>query len=397
MNVLHVIPAIAARYGGPSRAVVGMSRALGARGVRTLIATTDADGAGRLPVPCGEVTVHEGVPALFFPREWSEGFKYSRPLRRWLDAHVGDFDVVHVHAVFSHASLAAGRACRRRGVPYVVRPLGSLDPWSLRRRRVRKRLLWHLGARRLVRAAAAIHYTTAEERRLAEARLGLGRGVTIPLGVDGEILEARVEAGAFRRRWPGLEGAPYVLAMSRLHPKKGLEALIEAFGALTGDEAFREWRLVIAGDGEPGSVARLRRLAGRRAPAGRVIFTGWLGGPDRLAAYRDAGVLVLPSWQENFALSAVEALASGVPVVLGEGVNLAADVQAARAGWVTRPEPGALREVLGLALADEAERRARGERGRRLVRERFTWPAVAAELEGLYGSVARRAARVEVP
>jgi glycosyltransferase involved in cell wall biosynthesis len=397
MNVLHVIPALAARYGGPSRAVVGMCRALEERGVRTLVAATDADGPGRLPVRAGEVTLHEGVPAVVFTRAWNEAFKYSRSLGRWLDAHVEDFDVVHVHAVFSHASLAAGRACRRRGVPYVVRPLGSLDPWSLGRKRWRKRLLWQLGARRLLEDAAAIHYTTAEEQRLAEAALGLGRGVVIPLGVDGELLEARVEAGTFRRRWPALGDAPYLLSMARLDPKKGLEALIEAFAALGAEDALRAWRLVIAGDGDPGFVARLRRFAERRAPAGRVIFTGWLGGPDRLAAYRDAAVVVLPSWQENFALSAAEALASGVPVVLGEGVNLAPEVRAAGAGWVTRPEPGALREVLRLALADDDERRVRGARGRRLVRERFTWPAVAAALEGLYASVARDGARVGVP
>src|SRR5216683_7337951 len=128
MRVLHVIPSVAPRYGGPSNAVLAMCRALGRKGVDVLIATTDADGEGRLPVEHGRVTSYGGTPAIFFPRQWSEAFKYSHPLAHWLDQHVADFDAVHVHAVFSHACLAAGQACRRAGVPYVVRPLGTLDP-----------------------------------------------------------------------------------------------------------------------------------------------------------------------------------------------------------------------------------------------------------------------------
>src|SRR5205085_1067284 len=131
VKVLHVIPSVAPRYGGPSRAVVDMCRALRGGGVDTLIATTDADGEGRLAVELGRHTLFKDVPAIFFSRQWSEAYKYSRPLAHWLDAHVGDFDVVHIHAVFSHACLAAAKACRKRGVPYVVRPLGTLDPWSL--------------------------------------------------------------------------------------------------------------------------------------------------------------------------------------------------------------------------------------------------------------------------
>ena len=84
MKILHVIPSVASRYGGPSRAVVEMCRALKAAGVDVLIATTDADGAGRLDVKIGEQVSFENVPAIFFPRQWSEAFKYSRPLAQWL-------------------------------------------------------------------------------------------------------------------------------------------------------------------------------------------------------------------------------------------------------------------------------------------------------------------------
>src|SRR5581483_6875524 len=122
LRVLHVIAAVAPRYGGPSTAVVGMCRALRGVGVETLVATTDADGSDRLPVPLGTVIAFGGVPAIFFRRQWSEALKYSRPLGRWLEGHVGAFDLVHVHGVFSHACLAAARSAARRGIPYLVRP-----------------------------------------------------------------------------------------------------------------------------------------------------------------------------------------------------------------------------------------------------------------------------------
>src|SRR4051794_2864178 len=107
-----------------------MCRALRKQGTDVLIATTDADGPSRLAVELGRTIDFQGVPTIFFARQWSERFSYSRPLARWLDRQVANFDAVHIHAVFSHACIAAARACRRHLVPYIVRPLGSLDPWS---------------------------------------------------------------------------------------------------------------------------------------------------------------------------------------------------------------------------------------------------------------------------
>lgn len=380
LRALHVIPALAPRYGGPSRVVFSMCRALRAMGVDAQVASTDADGPARL----GDLGGADApVPTRLFARQWSEAFKYSRPLARWLDGHVREFDVLHVHAVFSHACLAAARACRRSGVPYVVRPLGSLDPWSLARSRVRKRVLWHAGVARMLQGAAAIHYTTDEERRLAELSLGLGRGAVVPLGVDDELFDSPAAPGAFAHRHVGLAGRPYVLFLARLHPKKGLELLLEAFAGLAdGDRA--DWRLVVAGDGDPAYVLALRQRAERLDRDGRTLFVGWLDGAERLAALRGAGLFVLPSHQENFGLAAAEAMAARVPVVLSDRVNLAALVTAAGAGWVVPPDAAALRKALAAALRDGSGRVARGRAGERVARERFSWGAVGAQLVELY-------------
>jgi glycosyltransferase involved in cell wall biosynthesis len=383
MKVLHVIPAVAPRYGGPSQAVVGTTRALADQGVEVLIATTDADGDGRLPVPRGVPLEYQGVPAIFFRRQFSEAFKYSRPLARWLDTHVTEYAAVHIHAVFSHACLAAASACQRHKVPYIVRPLGSLDPWSLRQKSFKKQAMWRLGGQKMLRQAAAIHYTTRAEQRLAEEPLGLTRGVVIPLGVNQEAYAGGANVAAFRAHHPGLEEHPYVLVLGRLHPKKGVELLIDAFATA----APAEWRLLVAGDGDPSYVASVKRLAEQRAP-GRVVFSGWVEGQEKVAALQGAALLALPSHSENFGLVVVEALACGVPVLVSPYVNLADDVQAVGAGWVVPLEPAALAHGLAEALGRPDQRARRGALGRELAAQ-FTWPSVATQLTQLYTRIGR--------
>jgi len=388
VKALHVIPSVAPRDGGPSRAVVEMCRALGSRGIETLIATTDADGGARLAVKTGELVSHEGVPAIFFPRQWSEAFKYSRPLALWLRAHVAEFDVVHIHAVFSHACLAAAGACRKQGVPYVVRPLGTLDPWSLKQKHLKKRSFWHLGVRQMLSGAAAIHYTTQAEQELAEEPLGLSRGVVIPLGIERDLLNGNEVHRETKAKMHSSVKAPYVLVMSRLHQKKGLEVLLPAFLSLVKKPEFAKWQLVLAGEGEPNYVASLKNLVKSGGGNGNVVFAGWLDGAQRKNTLRDASLLALTSYQENFGLCAVEALACGVPVLLSAHVNLAQEIETAGAGWIAPMESAALERTLATTLRDERGRAERGAMGRQLVQQRFTWDAVAEALVNLYYSLA---------
>jgi len=378
LRVLHVIPAVAPRYGGPSAAVVGMCRALGAAGADTLIATTDADGRSRLAVQLGSSTTFDGVPVIFFRRQASEGLKWSAPLGGWLRRHVAAFDLVHVHAVFSYASIAAGRACRADHVPYVVRPLGTLDPWSVGRKALRKRLLLRLGARDLLSGAARMHYTTAEEGRLAESAVGpLPPGAVVPVGVD-DIY--------FAPKGPPAPGGPYLLALSRLDAKKRLEWIVSAWHAIAGAGRLGAWRLVIAGDGDGAYVARLRDLAHRGPARDRIVFEGWVAGDAKAALIRGASLFVLPSHQENLGVAMLEALASGVPALMTPGINLGGEIAAAGAGWQVDDSEAAVAAGLEAALLDDADRAARGRRAAAFA-DRFRWPLIVAGLMDLYRRV----------
>jgi glycosyltransferase involved in cell wall biosynthesis len=362
-----------------------MCLALQQQGVEVLLVTTDAglNTNGSAKTAGHEVQNHKGVPTIFFPVQWGDSFKYSRPLANWLEANIQDFDVAHIHAVFNHACIAAAKACRRRNIPYIIRPLGTIDPWSMKQKPMRKVLFWQLAGKRMIHGAAAVQYTAAAEQEAAEQSLRLNHGVVVPLGVDGNFFVEREETDDFRKRFPELGNCSYVLALSRLHPKKGLDVLVDAFLPLTADRRFSEWRLVLAGDGPADYVTRLQQKVAKNRATERIIFTGWIDGAVKASALRQASLLALPSHHENFGLCVVESLACGVPVLVSQHVNLSQQIERSEAGWVTEVDADELKASLTEILLDEVERRRRGEAGRELARE-FTWPKIAATLIDLY-------------
>jgi glycosyltransferase involved in cell wall biosynthesis len=385
VNVLHVIPAVARRYGGPSVAVIEMCRALNQQGVETLVVATDADGPGRLGVPLGLPMSYGGVRAVFFRRVTSESFKYSPALARWLRAHAGTFDLVHIHALMSHACVAAVRAAQAAGVPYVLRTLGTLDRWSLAQKSVKKRLFMARWGRSMLRGAAAVQATGYEELRALREDWGIARVALIPLGVDDSVFADSDEPAE-----PA--DPPYVTCVSRLHPVKGVELLIDAFARVTAADPLGRWHLKIAGDGDRAYLGRLRSLAGRSSAAGRIEFLGWVDGAPKTDLLRRASLFALMSRHENFGISVVEAMARGVPVVVSREVQLAHWIEEAGAGWTVPLDPAAIDAALGAALSDAQARRRNGQAGLALAR-RWRWPIVAGQLTELY----RQAAAGTVP
>jgi glycosyltransferase involved in cell wall biosynthesis len=410
MKVLHVIPSISARSGGPGQAILPMCRSLSAQGIEVLLTTTnDGVPSSELPVSssrsgkpanAGEAAIREfeGVRTICFPAQLGRSYKYSRPFALWLDQHVSEHDLVHIHAVFNHSCIAAARACRERRVPYVVRPLGTLDPWSMNQKGLRKKIFWHGGIKTMLTRAAAIHYTTQGEQQAVESSLGLNHGVVIPLGVD---LSSRPESAAFQEtaaneaklaeRFPELRERPYVLVLSRLHPKKALEVLLEAFLSLIKRPEFREWRLVLAGEGPAEYVTSLKTMVAKHEATDFVVFPGWLDGEEKAAALRDAQLLALPSHHENFGLCVMESMAYGTPVLVSPQVNLAPEIETARAGWIAAVAKESLEAALAEALGSDAERARRGAAGLELANN-FAWPVVATKLADLYASLLETAA-----
>lgn len=368
MKILHVIPSVSERSGGPATAIVPMCRALMRQGIEVqLISTTDG-----LP-ETSNATEYKGVPAKFFPPQLGASFKYSRPLATWLSTNVKNFDVAHIHAVFNHSSISASRASRKAGVPYVIRPLGTLDPWSMTQKSLRKHLFWQLSGKAMLRDAAAVHYTSDAEKLSTERHLNLNHGKVISLGIDAN--NSNCNGRMFSE--------PYVLVLSRLHPKKAVDVLIEAFQSLIHSEKFARWRLVIAGDGPPNYVSKLKAQVAATSPRDRITFTGWLDEDEKHAVLSGASLLALPSHQENFGLCVMEALSHSVPVLISPNVNLATEIVSANAGWISAIDKDALTTRLAEALSDEDELTERGRAGKQLS-QRYSWEKTASELMELY-------------
>ncbi|MGZ5443005.1 MAG: glycosyltransferase [Thermoanaerobaculia bacterium] len=364
MKILHVVPTYlpARRYGGPIVAVHGLCKALVARGHEVQVMTTNVDGEATLDVPTDRTVDLDGVQVRYFPSPFPRLY-WSPAMRRALhDAR--DFDVVHIHAVYLWPGVAAARAARSAGIPYVISPRGMLVPELIRRKSSAIKTLWlRLIERRGFAHASAIHFTSQLEWEDAK-RVGipLPSPIVVPNGVD---LPPRPDVPREERT---------LVFLGRVNWKKGLEHVIEALPRLHA-------RLVVAGNDEENLTPRLRALA--ESAGADVEFTGPVYGAAKDELLARATLFVLMSESENFGNAVLEALAMETPAVLSTGVGLAEEVVAAGAG------------VIGLdavpALLDDASTRARmGHNGRALVESRFAWPIVANQMEEAYCSITSR-------
>jgi glycosyltransferase involved in cell wall biosynthesis len=354
-----------------------MSRALSQAGLEVHVATTDDNGPDRLRVPHGVPQPEDGATFWYFPRQ-TRFYTFSWPLTRWLARHVREFDVVHIHALFSYAALPAALLAHRAGVPYIVRPLGTLNRWGIEnRRRWLKRLSFRILESRILAGAAGIHYTS-EQELLEASELGIsGNPLIIPNAVDLPVRET------YSPRTQN--GRKVILFLSRFDRKKGLELLVEAFARVRKDCPGAV--LVLAGAGDPGLVARLKQDVERLGIASDVVWAGFLTGDDKWAALRDADVFALPSYSENFGVALVEALASGCPVVLSDQVGIHREVVRAGAGLVTACRVEELAKALLEVLTDAVLRRRMSENGVRLARQQFSLDAIGRKLAETYAAV----------
>jgi glycosyltransferase involved in cell wall biosynthesis len=375
LRVLHLIPSVSPCRGGPTTAVFAMVAALRQRGIDAAIVSTDDDGPRRLSLPHHQwLTLHD-VPVRLFPR-WSppipplREFAIAPSLGRWLNASLEEWDLLHVHALFSWPSTWGMALARRHHKPYILRTIGQLQHWSLQRSAWRKRLMMLLIENANLRGADLLQATSQIEADDL-ARLGLTRKIRIlPLGVPSQPAASQ----------PARQGQ--LLFLSRLHPKKRLEILLEALALVLHREPSLNWSLTVAGSGDLSYIAALQSLACRLGVDQRCHWVGFVSGRAKLDLIQTSAWLVLPSAAENFAIAAAESLAAGTPVILSPEVGIAADVAQAGAGLVCPSEPEPLANTLidALQTGSDPYRSA----ALHLASHRYSWPGIAAELEDVY-------------
>ena len=380
MKILRVIRSVDPAGGGPIEGIRQITPHLEALGATTTLASLDSVAAPWL----------ERLPATAIGLgPVSGGYGYRRGLPQRLRALALEHDVVIIHGLWQYHALATWRALRGSGIPYFVYPHGMLDPWfkyTYPLKHLKKWTYWPWADYRVLRDARAVLFTSEQERLLARQSFWLyqAQELVVGYGTSAPPGDAEWQHQLFMERFPQLAGKRLLLFLSRIHPKKGPDLLIEAFAAMAASDA--RLHLMIAGPDQLGWQVALQQRAAALGIADRLSWPGMLSGDLKWGAFRSAELFCLPSHQENFGIVVAEALACGLPVAIAKSVNIASEVSAAGAGLVHSDTVAgtklALMQWLALASADRA---LMGKRAAALFRERFDYASVAGSLLPMLG------------
>lgn len=375
MRILHVTPSVGPARGGPSQAVLDMCKGLADAGIEITLVTTNDNGPDCLDVPTGQPIHQNGYDTYYFQRQ-SRPYTISMPLLRWISKHVAPFDLVHVHAVFSHISDWTPPILHRYGTPYGITPHGILCAWGMQKRRtLTKRLFRRFLVKPNLKQAAFVHFTSMQELREVSIWEELPQGKVIPLGLP---LQTTPQIRANRT----LDGTFRLLYLSRIDPIKGLELLLQAVAQMR--QNGYPVHLTIAGSGKPGYVRAIQNLSTQLGISSLVEWTGFVSGQRKQTLLENSDVFVLPSYSENFSVAVVEAMAVGLPVIISDRVGIAPDVKQARAGLVIPCEVNALVAALVSLVDNPGSRQQMGLNGHQLARERFSIEAATRDLIAVY-------------
>jgi glycosyltransferase involved in cell wall biosynthesis len=350
------------------------------------VATTDDNGSERLQVPLDRPVMEDGVTYRYFRRQ-TRFYTVSWPLFRWLGNNVAAYDLLHIHALFSFSVAAAAWWSSHYRVPYVVRPLGTLNRWGIENRRPwLKQASLRLIDRRVLSGAAAVHYTSQEEQEEGAMAASALRPVIIPNPVDFQFDRDRLPARWLRSRYPAIAEKKIILFLSRIHPKKGIDLLLGAFARLRAQ--VPDVVLVMGGAGDEDFVERLRGQARDLGLESDIVWAGFLEGDAKKAAMAEADIFVLPSYSENFGVAAVEALAAGLPVIVSDHVGIHREIAAAHAGLVVPCQEEPLARALVQLLNAPALRSELARNGRTLAQS-FSPASIGERLIELYSDITR--------
>ena len=375
MKVLHILPSVDPKGGGPMEGVKQYGHRFEEIGNHVEVLSLDAPDH-----PCVRaypLKVHALGPGFL-------GYRYTPKLRHWLEQHARDYDTIIVNGLWQYHGFGAWRVLRRMKVPYFVFTHGMLDPWfkhTYPLKHLKKWLYWPWAEYRLLRDAKAVLFTCEEERLLArksfwlykvrEAVINYGTGAP-PENVEG--LRAH-----FYSAYPELGGKRILLFLSRIHEKKGCNLLLEAFAKVAEQDGHLH--LLMAGPGKSTLMSKLKNQAQRLGIADRITWPGMLQGDMKWGAFYASEAFVLSSHQENFGVAVAEALGCGLPVLISNKVNIWREIETDGAGIVNADTAEGTEKTLRQWLAMSANARHKmALQAKATFEKRFTVDAMASSL-----------------
>ncbi|MCC3407349.1 MAG: glycosyltransferase [Microcoleus sp. PH2017_10_PVI_O_A] len=404
MRILQIIPSISLVYGGPSQMVLGLSAALASQGIDVTIITTDSNGdIGQHPldVPLNQPIKQNGYQIIYFRCSPFRRYKFSLSLLQWLNQNARQFDLAHIHALFSPVTTFAATIARYHKLPYIMRPCGMLDPADLQKKKFLKQIYAAILERPNLAGAAAIHFTSKQEAKISE-RFGLDSTGKMPVSQDFLPLDSTgkmpvsqdflpqdlviplgVTADLYPKILPDSE-IPIILFLSRIEPKKGLELLISALETILKNGINFQFILAGSNPQDADYESKIKEQIQNSSLGKFTTITGFVSGDSKIALLRKADLFVLPSYYENFGIAVAEAMAAGVPVVISDRVYISDDIQQAEAGWVAPLEVGAIARAIASALLSPPERQRRGFNAQAYAKKYYNWEAIARQTIDAY-------------
>lgn len=349
MNIIHVVPHIYNEASGPSYTVPKLCEALSQQGATVELHVLEP----LIPTPRPyKVFAYPRLPIL-------KRLNFSPALKKSLTQAAKNADILHNHSLWLMPNLYPAAAIKNTPCLLIVSPRGTLSEYALNRSYWRKKIVWWLGQEKVLKRAACFH-ATADSEWQDLRRLGLKSPVAvIPNGIDIPVLSAK-QPKSYKR----------LLFLSRIHPKKNLDLLLQVWAKL--QRQFPDWELCLTGPDNDGYLVKIQQLA-KSLQVERVIFTGPVYGEEKSRAYQAADLFILPTRSENFGMVVAEALAHGVPAIVSAGAPWAG-LETRRCGWWVEAEENILTETLREAMAlQPAELQAMGQRGRQWMTEDFSW------------------------
>ena len=385
MKSLHLIPYMHPSAGGPPVVADRFCRHLMEADVESEIVSSDSYALGN------DDQWIEGYAAPYsmtiLEHSGPKGFAYCSRLSSVLNQKIPQFDVVHIHNLWSYFNIVGSRLCRKYGVPYVVSSHGMMDPNSLARKSWKKNLYSRFVQWPQLRKAAGMIFTHEEEARLAADQCdGLAKGFVVPLAADDPPCEDRTRlAQEFLDAYPKFKNCRRVVFLGRLHSKKGLDLLLPAMKKVCNKVSDVEFLLI--GPGEPDYLDGLERKVQSLGLAEKCHFLGSLQGTMKWSALAAADLFVLPSYQENFAIALVEALRVGTPAVISRRINIWEQLQQQNAVEIVELTDTSVAEKILRLLENEKQLAEAGNSAKQLAMTSFSWTRSAELLKSVYEGI----------
>ncbi len=292
---------------------------------------------------------------------------------------------VHITAIWNFPVSAGAYLSRKFKIPYIISPIGTLDPNVIKiKSYFIKKFYYNLISKRDIKGASTIHYTTEYEREKTQEYWGIkNQGFIIPRGIEIHKFEKSDER--IFNKIPFLRNKKYVLFLSRINWKKGLDILIPAFYEILKD--FKDIYLVITGPDNEGYGEKVKKWVNDYGIDKNVIFTGPLYGEEKILILKNAEIFVLPSYSENFGMAVVEAMASGVPVLISDKVGIYKEVEKYNAGIITQTKMESVCKGIKILLENKDLRSQISESAKKLVKDHYDINKVADEMIKVYEEI----------